>query len=51
MVFNLVYVQTNNRQQQKCKQNSGNFDHHPDAAVQCAVHCLMEHIRGFKQSH
>jgi hypothetical protein len=31
--------------------NSGDFDHHADASVQCGVHCLMEHIPGFTRSH
>ncbi len=31
--------------------NAGNFDGHADTAVRCGVHCLMEHIRGFMQSH
>jgi hypothetical protein len=30
---------------------AGNFDHHADTAVQCRVHCPMERIRGFMQSH
>jgi hypothetical protein len=30
---------------------TGNFNHHADAAVQCGVHCLMEHILGFTRSH
>jgi hypothetical protein len=36
---------------EKCRQISGNFDHHADAAVQCGVHCPMEHIQGFTKSH
>ena len=29
---------------------TGNFGHHADAAVQCRVHCPMEHIPGFTTS-
>ena len=35
----------------KCRQIAGNFDCYPGAAVQCGVHCPMEHIQGFTQSH
>jgi hypothetical protein len=35
----------------KCRLNPGNSDCHVDAAVQRGVHCPMEHIRGFMQSH
>jgi hypothetical protein len=31
--------------------NAGNFNGHADTAVQCGVHCPMEPIRGFMQSH
>jgi hypothetical protein len=31
--------------------NADDFDGHADMAVQCGVHPLMEHIRGFMQSH
>jgi hypothetical protein len=31
--------------------NAGNFDGHAHTAVQCGVHCPMECIRGFMQSH
>ena len=31
----------------KGRQISGNFDHHVDMAVQCGVHCPIEHIPGF----
>jgi hypothetical protein len=35
----------------KCKQISGNFDHHADVVVQCGAHPPMERIRGFMRSH
>jgi hypothetical protein len=35
----------------KCKQITGNFDHHADAAIQFGEHCTMEHIQGFSRSH
>jgi hypothetical protein len=35
----------------KFTSNAGNFDGHVDTAVQCRVHCPMECIRGFMQSH
>jgi hypothetical protein len=35
----------------KYTSNAGNFDGHADMAVQCRVHCPMERIRGFMQSH
>jgi hypothetical protein len=36
---------------EKCRQITGNFDHHADAVVQCGAHCPMEHIQGFTRSH
>ena len=35
----------------KCRQISGNFDCHGDAAVQHGVHRPIEHIQGFTGSH
>jgi hypothetical protein len=35
----------------KYTSNTGNFDCHVDTVVQFGAHCLMEHIRGFMQSH
>jgi hypothetical protein len=35
----------------KYTSNAGNFDGHASTAVQCGVHCSMERIRGFMQSH
>jgi hypothetical protein len=51
MVFNLGYVQTDNRQQQKMQANCWQLDHHADAAVECGAHHPMEHIQGFTRSH
>ncbi len=36
---------------EKCRQIAGNIDCHADAAIQCRVHHLMEHIQGFTWSH
>jgi hypothetical protein len=36
---------------EKYTSNAGNFDRHADMAVQYGVHCPMERIRGFMQSH
>jgi len=35
----------------KCRQITGNFDCHADVTIRCWVHCPMEHIQGFTQSH
>jgi hypothetical protein len=35
----------------KYTSNAGDFDGHADTVGQCGAHCLMEHIRGFMQSH
>jgi hypothetical protein len=37
--------------ERKCRQISGNSDHHADAVVPCGVHPPMEHIQGFTRSH
>jgi hypothetical protein len=35
----------------KCRESAGEFDHHADVAERCGVHCLMKHIPGFTKSH
>jgi hypothetical protein len=35
----------------KCRQIACNFDCHADTALQCGVHCPMEHIQGFTRGH
>jgi hypothetical protein len=35
----------------KYTSNAGNFDGHADIMVRRGVHCPMERIRGFMQSH
>jgi hypothetical protein len=35
----------------KYASNAGNFYCHAYTAVQCGVHCLMEHILSFTKSH
>jgi hypothetical protein len=39
------------KEDKKCRESAGDFDHHVDAAVQCRVHRPMEHILGFTRSH
>jgi hypothetical protein len=36
---------------QKCRQITGDFDCHADAAVRRGAHLPMEHIKGFTRSH
>jgi hypothetical protein len=31
----------------KSRKNTGNFNHHGDAAVQCGAHLPIKHIQGF----
>jgi hypothetical protein len=38
------------RDDKKCTQITGDFDHHADAVVQCRAHHPMEHIQGFTRS-
>jgi hypothetical protein len=33
----------------KC--NSGHFDCHDNAPVQCQAHCLTQHVQGYLRSH
>ena len=40
-----------NRRWQKWRWIAGNFNCHDNAAVRRGVHCPMEHIQGFTQSH
>jgi hypothetical protein len=47
----MVVANNNKGGDKKYTSNAGNFDGHPDRAVQCGAHCLMERIRGFMQSH
>ncbi len=35
----------------KCRQIDNDFDPHAAGAIWRDVHCPMEHIRGFMQSH
>jgi hypothetical protein len=49
-LFHMV-MDDNKLMMQKMQKNAGNFDHHGDATVQCRVHCLTEHIKGFTRSH
>jgi hypothetical protein len=51
MVFNLVYVQTNNWQWHKMQANRLQLWSPVDAAVLCGGYCPMEHIQGFTRSH
>jgi hypothetical protein len=36
---------------EKCRQIDNDFDHHAARMIQCNVHCSMERISGFMQSH
>ena len=51
--WSLSTVMGNNRiiNDKKYREIAGHFDGHADVAVQCGVHCLMEHILGFISSH
>jgi hypothetical protein len=55
MDHNMIFTLGCRRQQnQLCKKYTyflGNFGGHADAAVQCRVHCLMDHIKGFTRSY
>jgi len=44
MGHNMVFILRHNK-------INRDFDCHTDAAVQCGVHRLMEHIPGFTRSH
>ncbi len=35
----------------KCRESTGDFDHHADVAVQCGTNRPIEHIPGFTRSH
>jgi hypothetical protein len=47
----MVVVKNEIDDDKKYTSNAGNFEGHADTAVQCGVHCPMEHIHGFKRSH
>jgi hypothetical protein len=47
----MVVVKNEINGDKKYTSNAGDFEGHADTAVQCGVHCLMERIRGFMQSH
>ena len=51
MLFNHGSGQQQIDDNKKCRQIAGDFDSHGDAAVRREVHCPMEHIPGFTQSH
>jgi hypothetical protein len=37
--------------EKKYTSNAGNFEGHADSVMQCGVHCPIERIHGFIQSH
>jgi len=51
MLFSFVSGQQRIGNNKKCRQITGNFDCHADAAVRRGVHCPIEHIQGFTGSH
>jgi hypothetical protein len=53
ITLSLVMVVANNEinNNEKCRQISGNFNHHVDATLQCGAHHPMEHIQDFTRSH
>jgi hypothetical protein len=51
MLFSYVSGKQRIDNNKKCRQISGYFDCHADAAVRRGSHRPMEHIQGFTQSH
>ena len=51
MLFSYRYGQQQISDNKKCRQITGNFDCHMDAAVQRGAHHPIEHVQGFTQSH
>jgi hypothetical protein len=47
----MVVVKNKIDDDKKCTSNAGNFEGHAYTVVRCGVHCPMERIRGFMQSH
>jgi len=47
MLFSYDSGQQRIHNNNKCREITGNFDCHADAAVRCGAHSLMEHIQGF----
>jgi hypothetical protein len=47
----MVVVKNKIDDDKKYTSNAGNFEGHVYTVVQCGAHRLMEHIRGFMQSH
>jgi hypothetical protein len=51
MLFSYGYGQQQIGDNKKCRQITGDFDCHANAAVQCGAHCPIEHVQGFSWSH
>ena len=51
MLFSYGYGQQRIDDNKKCRQIDDDFGGHGDAAVRRGVHCPMEHIQDFTQSH
>ena len=51
MLFSYVSGQQRIGDNKKCRQITGNFDCHADAALRCGAHRPIEHILGFTRSH
>jgi hypothetical protein len=51
----MIFIHVSGQQRidgnQKCRQITGDFDGHGDAAVRREAHRPMEHIQGFTRSH
>jgi hypothetical protein len=47
----MVVVKNKINDDKKYTSNVGNFEGHAYTVVRCRAHRLMEHIRGFMQSH
>ncbi len=51
MLFSNHYGQQQIGDNKKCRQITGDFDCHTDAAVQHGAHRPIEHVKGFTRSH
>jgi hypothetical protein len=47
----MVMGNNGNKDNKKCRQIDDDIDRHAAGVLRHDAHCLMEHIRGFMQSH
>jgi hypothetical protein len=47
----MVVCEQKIKENKKCREIAGDFDHLADALVQCGMHRPMGHISGFTRSH